>query len=171
MYKWRFVFQALPAVLFCAVCFSCSRTAPHFNPATLTASEKSCLDSVNAAHAQEEVAMSRKDIEGAMAECSPDFVGTRPDGRTENYAEIRQGVVSLFKVMDNMKETNSVQELHLSGNTAIITVKVHVEETLSFPNPLTGQPIKRAQDHIDKETWVEFPSGWLLIRSDILSST
>ncbi len=140
-------------------------------PTSLTAAGKDCYDAINAAHAQEEAAVARKDIDGAMAECSPDYVGTSPDGREVNSVQTRQAMVVLFQTTSDNRETNAIQDLRLTGDTAVVMVKNHVEATFNFKNPMTGKPMTRAQDHTDRETWVKGPQGWLLTRSEVLSSS
>lgn len=156
-----------------AICLGAttSVSCAHFAHHPFTRPEQECYNAINAAHAQEEAAVSQKDINGAMASCSPDYVTTEPGGRTENYAQARQSMIDLFQTTSNMKETNVIQDIHLMGATAIVTVKNHVEATLPISNPLTGRPITRAQDHLDMETWVKGQQGWLLTKSDILQSS
>ena len=164
-------FKMLPLAIISIVGVSCTPPPRPFVPASLSAAETSCYDAVNAAHTQEEAAVARKDIDGAMAECSPDYVGTAPNGRKANYAQCRQSLVALFQMSSENKETNTIQDLRLTGDTAVLKVKNHVEMTLSFPNPMTGKPITRMQDHLDQETWVKGSQGWLLTSSEILPSS
>jgi ketosteroid isomerase-like protein len=163
-------FIGLLLAVISAAGISCTHPSRPFAPSSLTAAGKSCYDAINTAHAQEEAAVSRKDINAAMAECSLDYVVTSPDGRTANYAQTRQSMVSLSEMSSEMKETNAIRDLRLTGDTAVVLVKNHVEATLRFPNPMTGKPMIRAQDHLDRETWVKGPQGWLLTKSEILSS-
>ena len=171
MFLKRAASVVLPLAIISVVGVSCTRPSHPFDPARLTAAEKSCYDAINAAHTQEEQAVARKDIDGAMAECSPDYVGTAPDGRTANYAQCRQSMIALFQMSSENKETNAIQDLRLTGDTAVVMVKNHVEATLSFPDPMTGKPMTRMQDHLDQETWVKGPQGWLVTRSDTISSS
>ena len=161
----------LPLAIISVVGVSCTRPSRPFVPASLTAAEKSCYNAINAAHTQEEEAVARKDIDGALAECSPDYVATSPDGREANYVQTRQSMIALSQTTSDMRETNAIQGLRLTGDTAVVMVKNHVEATFTFTNPLTGKPMTRAQDHTDRETWVKGPQGWLLTRSEVVSSS
>ena len=171
MFFKRTALIALLLAVISVVGISCTRPSRPFVPAGLTATEKSCYDAINAATTQEETAIARKDIDGAMADCSPDYIGTYPDGRTANYAQCRQSMDALFQISSAVKETNAIQDLRLTGDTAIVMVKVHVEATLSIPNPITGKPMTRMQDHVTRETWIKGLQGWLCTRSHILSSS
>lgn len=164
-------FIVLPLAVLSTVSVSCTRTSQPLALARLTAAEKGCYAAISTAHAQEEAAVARKDVDGAMAECSPDYVTAYPDGRTENYAQARQSMAALFQTTSGMQETNIIQGLRLTGNTAVVQVKNHVEATLPIADPLTGKPMTRAQTHIDQETWVKGLQGWLLTRSEIVSSS
>lgn len=165
--NWRRCALATAICLCATTSVSCAHYAHH----PFTRPEQECYNAISTAHAQEEAAISRKDVDGAMAICSPNFVGTSPTGQTGNYAQVREAIVNLYQVSSEVKETNVIQDIHLTGATAIVMVKNHVEATLPISNPLTGRPITRAQDHLDRETWVKGPQGWLLTKSDILQSS
>ena len=169
MYKfscpcWRISF-ALAASVGVFSCISCA----HPPRPPLTGGEKEVWRAIDAAHAQEEAAVSRKDVDGAMAECSPDYIATSPGGRTANKNQSRQAMVALFQMSDRMKETNAIQDISLKGNTATVTVKNHVELTMKSPS--TGESVTKEQNNLDRETWVKDTQGWLLKGSEVLKSS
>ncbi len=164
LYCWKRVPLGLTACFCVLATVSCTHSRP-----PLTTSESEAWRGIDAAHAQEEAATSRKDIDSVMAVVSPDCIGTLPDGRTVSYDQARQATIGLFQMASDMKETHTIQDISLKEDTAVVTVKDHEEITLR--NPLTGQEVTKKQDDLDRETWVKSAQGWLLKSTAILKSS
>lgn len=159
MDKTYFSRRCVFALAACAGMLSCISCAHPVRP-PLTVGEEAAWHAVDAAHAQEEAAIARKDLEGVMAECSPDYIAISSAGKRTNKDQSCQAMVALFQISDRMKETNAIQDISLQGDVATVTVKNHVE--LTMRSPFTGQAVTKEQDNIDKETWVKGDQGWLL---------
>jgi ketosteroid isomerase-like protein len=160
--------RGLPLAALCIWVISCLSCA-HSPQRLLTPDETDAWRAIDAAHAQEEEAVSRKDADGVMVTCSPDYIATLTEGRVANKEQSRETMVALFQMSDSMKETNTIQSLRLDGNMATIIVKNHVEITMK--NPFTGQTETKEQNDLDRELWIKSTQGWLIKSSEVLKSS
>jgi len=156
------------AFLACS-CIATSTSCSHNQHHSLTASEAAAWRLIDAAHAQEEAAISTKNVDGVMAICSPNYTATLAGRQTVNKEQSRQSMIELFQLSDTMKEVNKIGDVTLSGNTATVMVDNHIEVTTK--NPFNGQRITREQDDLDREKWIQGTQGWLLESTEILKSS
>ena len=115
-----------------------------------------------------DLAASRKDVNGATAYCTRDFVAVGPTGAKSTLPEQRDNMQKTFRAMGPARFTTRLLQLRVSGRTAVVTVSSHVVTTLL--DPKTHRKRQFAASQIGQDTWVRTRVGWLLSRNEALSA-
>ncbi len=111
-------------------------------------------------------AVKNKDAEAQVAQVSPDYSATLPNGQTLNYEQItaymRGGAEQIVLVLDL---SITIESLMVRGNEAIIDARQKFSRTQrlrdgNIQNVVTGV--------LQRETWVRTAEGWKLRRVDNL---
>jgi len=111
-------------------------------------------------------AVRNKDAESQIAQVSPDYSATLPNGQMLNYEQIvgyiRRGAEQFVSVLDL---SITIESLMVRGNEAIVDARQKFSRTQrlrdgNVHNVLTGV--------LQRETWVRTAEGWKLRRVDNL---
>jgi ketosteroid isomerase-like protein len=122
---------------------------------------------IQAAYDRNSAAGNKRDLAGSLTIYTPDYVSTDKSGKKTDLKQMHDQMKLIFGMFKTFKVTQSVQSLQLKGNEAQITLKSHLEGTLS--NPQTKQAHTFTADMASNETWVKTPKGWLNKRSNTIS--
>lgn len=121
---------------------------------------------LEAVFAERVKAVENKDAEAQIAQVSPDYSATLPNGQTLNYdqivAYIRSGAEQFVSVLDL---SITVESLTVRGNEVIVDARQKFSRTQrlrdgKIHNVVTGV--------LQRETWVRTAEGWQLKRVDNL---
>jgi Domain of unknown function (DUF4440) len=108
----------------------------------------------------------RKDIKGATALFTPDYVSINPEGKKQNLAEFREQYDTLFKRF-NIKLTSNkatIKNIDVSAGGVDVAIDQKTEGTVAGFNKLVISQTSR-------DSWLKTPQGWRLKQSKILTST
>lgn len=127
----------------------------------------SVLKELEAVFAERVKAVKNRDAEAQVAQVSPDYSATHPDGRTLNYEEIvayiRQGPQQIISVLDY---SMSIESLTIRGNEAIIDAR---QKNYSRTQRLRDGNVHNVVTGVlQREIWVRTAEGWKLKRVDNL---
>jgi ketosteroid isomerase-like protein len=107
----------------------------------------------------------RKDIKGATALFTPDYVSIDPEGKKQNLAEFREHYDNLFKRF-NIKLTSNkatIKNIDTSAGGIDVAIDQKTEGTIAGFNKLVINQTSR-------DSWMKTPQGWRLKQSKILTS-
>lgn len=111
-------------------------------------------------------AVKNKDAEAQVAQVSPDYSATEPDGQTFNYeqiiAYIRRGAEQFVNVVDL---SITIESLTVSGNEAIVDARQKFSRTQRLRD---GNIHDVVTGVLQREVWVKTAEGWKLKRVDNL---
>jgi hypothetical protein len=124
------------------------------------------LQELEAVFAERVKAVKNKDAEAQIAQVSPDYSATLPNGQTLNYEQIaaymKRGAEQFVAVLDS---SITIESLTLRGNEAIVDARQKTSRT---------QRLRDGNEHnvvtgvLQRETWVRRAEGWKLRRVDNL---
>jgi hypothetical protein len=124
------------------------------------------LKELEAVFAKRVQAVKNKDAEAQLAQVSPDYSATEPNGQTLNYEQIvaymRRGAEQIVSVVDL---SITIESLTVSGKEAIVDARQKFSRTQrlrdgNIHNVVTGV--------LQREIWVRTIEGWKLKRVDNL---
>jgi hypothetical protein len=126
----------------------------------------SVLGELEAVFAERVKAVKNIDAEAQIAQVSPDYSATLPNGQTMNYEQIvgymRKGAEQFVSVLDL---SITIESLTVRGNEAIVDARQKISRTQrlkdgNIHNVVTGV--------LQREIWVKTAEGWKLKRVDNL---
>lgn len=126
----------------------------------------SVFKELEAVFAKRMQAVRNKDAEAQIAQVSPDYSATEPNGQTLNYDQIvaymRRGAEQFVTVLDL---SITIESLTLSGNEAIVDARQKSSRT----QRLRDETIHNVETGVlQREIWVRSTDGWKLKRVDNL---
>ena len=107
----------------------------------------------------------RKDITGATALFTPDYVSINPEGGKQTLAEFREHYHNLFNRF-NIKLTSNkttIKTIDLNDSGADVAIEQKTEGTVAGFNKIIINQTSR-------NLWLKTPQGWRLKQSKILTS-
>ena len=107
----------------------------------------------------------RRDIKGATAFFTPDYVNTDPDGKKQTLAEFREHYNNLFTRFNIKLTSNKATIKNIDVNPIGIDVAIEqkTEGTVAGFNKIIINQTSR-------DSWLKTPQGWRLKESKILTS-
>lgn len=127
----------------------------------------SVLRELEAVFAERVKAVKNRDAEAQVAQVSPDYSATLPDGQTLNYEQIvgymRAGPQQIISVLDY---SMNIESLMLRGEEAIVDAR---QKNYSRTQRLRDGNVHNVVTGVlQRETWVRTANGWKLKRVDNL---
>jgi ketosteroid isomerase-like protein len=111
-------------------------------------------------------AVKNKDAEAQIAQVSPDYSATQPNGQALNYEQIisymRRGVEQIQSVIDL---SITIENLTVNGNEAIVDARQKFSRTQKLRD---GKIHDVETGVLQRETWVKTAEGWKLKSVDNL---
>ena len=107
----------------------------------------------------------RKDIKGATALFTPDYVSINPEGEKQTLAEFREHYNNLFTRF-NIKLTSNkatIKNIDVNASGIDVAIEQKTEGTVAGSN-------KIIINQTSKDSWLKTPQGWRLKQSKILTS-
>jgi ketosteroid isomerase-like protein len=107
----------------------------------------------------------RRDIKGATALFTPDYVSINPEGEKQNLAEFREHYNNLFTRF-NIKLTSNkatIKNIDVNASGVDVAIEQKTEGTVAGFNKITI-------DQTSRDSWLKTPQGWRLKESKILTS-
>jgi SnoaL-like domain len=107
----------------------------------------------------------RKDIKGATALFTPDYVSINPEGEKQTLAEFRDHYNNLFTRF-NIKLTSNkatIKNIDIKGSGLDVAIEQKTEGTIAGFNKIVINQTSR-------DSWLKTPQGWRLKQSKILTS-
>jgi ketosteroid isomerase-like protein len=107
----------------------------------------------------------RKDIKGATALFTPDYVSISPEGEKQTLSEFRQHYDNLFNRF-NIKLTSNqttIKNIDLNSNSADVAIEQKTEGTIAGFNKIVINQTSR-------NLWLKTSQGWRLKESKILTN-
>jgi Domain of unknown function (DUF4440) len=107
----------------------------------------------------------RKDIQGATALFTPDYVSISPKGEKQNLAEFREHYNNLFTRF-NIKLTSNkatIKTIDTNASGIDVAIEQKTEGTVAGFNKIVINQTSR-------DSWLKTPQGWRLKQSKILTS-
>ncbi|MCY7366998.1 MAG: nuclear transport factor 2 family protein [Chamaesiphon sp.] len=107
----------------------------------------------------------RRDITGATALFTPDYVNTNTDGKKQTLAEFREHYNNLFTRF-NIKLTSNkatIKNIDVKASGIDVAIKQKTEGTVAGFNKIIINQTSR-------DSWLKTPQGWRLKESKILTS-
>lgn len=107
----------------------------------------------------------RRDIKGATALFTPDYVSINPEGGKQNLTEFREHYNNLFTRF-NIKLTSNkatIKNIDVNASGIDVAIEQKTEGTVAGFNKITI-------DQTSRDSWLKTPQGWRLKESKILTS-
>ncbi|PSB58273.1 nuclear transport factor 2 family protein [Chamaesiphon polymorphus] len=107
----------------------------------------------------------RKDIKGATALFTPDYVNISPEGNKQNLSEFREHYNNLFTRF-NIKLTSTkatIKTIDTNASGIDVAIEQKTEGTVAGFNKIIINQTSR-------DSWLKTPQGWRLRQSKILTS-
>ena len=107
----------------------------------------------------------RRDIKGATALFTPDYVSINPEGGKQNLTEFREHYNNLFTRF-NIKLTSNkatIKNIDVKASGIDVAIEQKTEGTVAGFN-------KIVIDQTSRDSWLKTPQGWRLKESKILTS-
>jgi hypothetical protein len=107
----------------------------------------------------------RKDINGATALFTPDYVSINSKGEKQNLAEFREHYNNLFTRFKIKLTSNKAKIVNMDVNASGVDVAIEqkTEGTIAGFNTIIINQTSR-------DSWLKTPQGWRLKQSNILTS-
>ena len=119
---------------------------------------------LEAVFAERVKAVKNKDAEAQIAQVSPDYSATEPNGQTLNYEQIaaymRRGAEQFVSVLDL---SITIESLIVRGNEAIVDARQKFSRTQRLRD---GKVHNVVTGVLQREIWVKTVEGWKLKRVD-----
>lgn len=128
------------------------------NNATIQPAIQTNYNKINAAFV-------RKDIKGATALFTPDYVSISPEGDKKTLTEFREHYNNLFNRF-NIKLTSNkatIKNIDVNASGIDVAIEQKTEGTIAGSN-------KIVIDQTSRDSWLKTPQGWRLKQSKILTS-
>ncbi len=107
----------------------------------------------------------RRDIKGATALFTPDYVSINPEGGKQNLTEFREHYNNLFTRF-NIKLTSNkatIKNIDVNASGVDVAIEQKTEGTVAGFNKIIINQTSR-------DSWLKTPQGWRLKESKILTS-
>ncbi len=107
----------------------------------------------------------RRDIKGATALFTTDYVSINPEGEKQNLTEFREHYNNLFTRF-NIKLTSNkatIKNIDVNASGVDVAIEQKTEGTVAGFN-------KIVIDRTSRDSWLKTPQGWRLKESKILTS-
>jgi ketosteroid isomerase-like protein len=107
----------------------------------------------------------RKDIKGATALFTPDYVSINPEGQKQTLEEFRSYYDNLLNKF-NIKLTSNktvIKDIVVNSTGVDVAIEQSTEGTIAGSN-------KIAIDQTSRNLWIKTPQGWRLKQSKILTN-
>jgi SnoaL-like domain len=107
----------------------------------------------------------RRDIKGATALFTPDYVSINPEGEKQTLAQFREHYNNLFSRF-NIKLTSNkatIKTLDVNAGNLDVAIEQKTEGTIAGFNKIIINQTSR-------DSWLKTPQGWRLKQSKILTS-
>jgi hypothetical protein len=107
----------------------------------------------------------RKDIKGATALFTPDYVSINPEGEKQNLTEFREHYSNLFTRF-NIKLTSNkatIKNMDVNPSGVDVAIEQKTEGTIAGSNKIIINQTSR-------DSWLKTSQGWRLKQSKILTS-
>ena len=107
----------------------------------------------------------RRDIKGATALFTPDYVSINPEGEKQTLAEFREHYSNLFSRF-NIKLTSNkatIKTIDVNASGLDVAIEQKTEGTIAGFNKIVINQTSR-------DSWLKTPQGWRLKQSKILTS-
>jgi ketosteroid isomerase-like protein len=107
----------------------------------------------------------RKDIKGATAYFTPDYVSISPEGEKQTLAEFRNHYDNLFNRFKIQLTSNktTIKNIEIDANEIDVAIEQKTEGTVAGFNKIVINQTSR-------NLWLKTPQGWRLKQSKILNS-
>ncbi len=107
----------------------------------------------------------RKDIKGATAYFTPDYVSISPEGEKQTLAEFRNHYDNLFNRFKIQLTSNktTIKTIEIDANEIDVAIEQKTEGTVAGSNKIVINQTSR-------NLWLKTPQGWRLKQSKILNS-
>jgi ketosteroid isomerase-like protein len=128
------------------------------NNATIQPAIQTSYNKINAAFV-------RKDIQGATALFTSDYVSISPEGNKQTLTEFREHYHNLFNRF-NIKLTSNkatIKNIDVNASGIDVAIEQKTEGTIAGAN-------KIVIDQTSRDSWLKTPQGWRLKQSKILTS-
>lgn len=150
--------NTLCSLALCSVAIATLQPAYAESKAALLPIIQGNYDRINAAFV-------RKDIKGATAYFTPDYVGINKKGEKQNLSEFSSHYNTILNRF-NIKLTSNkatIKDISIDGNGINVAIGQYTEGTM-----IGGNKIVISQS--SKDLWTKTPQGWRLKQSKILTS-
>jgi ketosteroid isomerase-like protein len=128
-------------------------------------SKAALLPVIQGNYNQINAAFIRKDVKGATAYFTPDYVSINKKGEKQNLEEFRSHYNTILNRF-NIKLTSnkaSIKDISIDASGISVSLGQHTEGTMIGGN-------KIVIDQSSKDLWTKTPQGWRLKQSKILTS-
>jgi ketosteroid isomerase-like protein len=128
-------------------------------------SKAALLPIIQGNYNQINAAFIRKDVKGATAYFTPDYVSINKKGEKQNLEEFRSHYNTILNRF-NIKLTSnkaSIKDISIDASGITVSLGQHTEGTMIGGN-------KIVIDQSSKDLWTKTPQGWRLKQSKILTS-
>jgi ketosteroid isomerase-like protein len=128
-------------------------------------SKAALLPIIQGNYNQINAAFIRKDVKGATAYFTPDYVSINKKGEKQNLEEFRSHYNTILNRF-NIKLTSnkaSIKDISVDASGISVSLGQHTEGTMIGGN-------KIVIDQSSKDLWTKTPQGWRLKQSKILTS-
>ena len=115
---------------------------------------------IQAAYDREDAAVRRKDVQGVLVNCAPNFQFITQSGMRGSLADARQGLANQFQTPSSFAAKTTIQKFTLQGNKAVVTVQETQLRTV-VPKAKHAHPHKIVTLSTDEDTWVKHGNRWL----------
>jgi hypothetical protein len=107
----------------------------------------------------------RKDIKGATALFTPDYVSINPEGGKQTLAEFREHYNNLFTRFNIQLTSNkaTIKNIDINPSGIDVAIEQSTEGTVAGFNKIIINQTSR-------DSWLKTPQGWRLKQSKILTS-
>lgn len=133
--------------------------------ANATADARKAIQAIYDSH---NAAVARKDLDGALAHRTQDYVSIGAKGDRKSLEQSRQVLRRLFAAMEWAQGSSVIQKITLKDDTAIVLVKE--KGRLVLANPQTGQKATLDINGLSRDVWVRRQGRWLVKQSQNLQS-
>jgi ketosteroid isomerase-like protein len=136
-------------------------------PGTRADATSEARKAIQTLYNKQNAAAAKKDVEGVLANRTPDFEAIAVNGQKLTMDQVRQNIEQLLAVAQSIKATTAIKSFRLKGNNATVTTREHAEFVTT--NPQTSTPAKVVIDGTSQDTWIKSGKGWQIKRSKALT--
>jgi ketosteroid isomerase-like protein len=126
----------------------------------LTLAEQTAKAEIEQVYQQMAAAVERKDVNALVTHYSPSYTIITSSGKTVNLEQARTSMQADFATLTAITYSSEIEDLTLTGDKAVVTVRQHSERTRF--NPILQREDIRKQDSRSEDTWVKSGGQWLV---------